>query len=422
MPDNLLIPERADSIVTGEGQPMQRFHAWMETLTEFINAGLKDVVLVEDVDDFPPPRSGVINPDAGILYLVNGFVNVGTNVFDTDGNNLLVIGHNNTHDGLIYTGTGTFITADASVNTDNLGFISISGGKFLDFSGTNVENVIFRASFVTGFDDLGEVDEVANFASVITQWMDFGEGFEFTGTSNVSTFFRDSTMAASSNVGPLLEFGTSVFRTIFIEGGRLEKFASGQVAIAGTTASGNVTDQATVTGTVFAGGGSHLSNIANTDLKWRFLNNFGNGGTEDSVNHGAMTMQGNATTTPVGGGWPQKTLGTRVSGNLSRFTFNSDGTLTYVGIPTIRLSGVINCSPQVGTGANQIVALYAAVNGSVLTAFASTVRLSVGDIKSVTIPYEAELSTDDTVDLWVNNTTSSISVLIVAEKHIVDGF
>lgn len=421
MADQVLLPERTD-LISEKGLPTQRFHAWMERLTDTVNTGLVRVVFVESIDDFPAVRSGVIKPDAGVLYIVNTFVSMGTVVFDTDGNDFLVIGHNNLHDGLVYSGTGTFITAGNEINSADLSFISTSGGQWIEYDGDNTHNVVLNGCNVIGFTDLGEVADILTFAAFITQWQGFGKGFLFTGAGNDAFFSTSCTYIAASNVGTILDFGTAVFNAILIETGRIETFAGGQIGINGAANDANVTVRGAITDVVFEGPGTHVNGIANDDLRWRFLSNFGNMGTEDTVVHGAMTMQNNATTTPIAGGWPQKTLGTRVTGNLSRFTFNADGTLTYIGLEDIRLTGIINCSPSIASGANQIIKLYPAVNGSILSAFASTVKLNVGDVRSVTIPYEAAISTGDTLDLWVDNTSGGISVLIVSEKHIADGF
>lgn len=383
---------------------------------------LENVVVVQELADFPAPTSGFIIPESGVLYKINGFVNVGTNRFLCTGSDINFVGANNIHDGIIYTGTSFngFLTCPESINVSDLSFVSINGGQFLTVSGDNSENVIFRAVNVTGFSDLGEVDEIANFASLLSQWIAFDEGFEFTGTSNNSLFIQTSTFIASGNTGSIFGLDGSVFRTILFEGGRIETFEAGQVGIDGDASSANVSAQGSVSGVVFAGSGDHLSGITNTDLLWDFHANFGNGGTEDSVNRGAMTLSGNTDTTS--GTWPVKVVGTWDTGDVSRFTFNSNGRLTYVGIPDVRIDGICRVSPSVTAGGNQNLVFYPAVDGSVLSPFGSKARMKTGDVQSVTIPFETTLSTNSYVEVFAENETGATAILVDSGSCILSGF
>lgn len=382
----------------------------------------EDVVLVEDVTDFPPDVAGVITPEAGQLYLINGSVSMGSNRFDCDGVDLLLQGRSNLHDGLVYTGGGTFITCDAGINIASM-FLASTGGKLLVESGSNTENVVFNGVATTGFADLGEIDEIDNFASLLSQWMNFGQGFTFTGTSNTAAFIQTSTFVATSNTGPIFDFDTAVFRTILLEGGRIETFAVGQVGIDGDAGSANVSDQGSIDGVVFAGPGTHVSGITNSDLRWRFQANFGNGGTEDSVNRGAMTMQGNATVTTITTiDTPVKVAGTWTQQSLSRFTFLSNGRLIYVGIPDIRASFTITISPTSGVGGNQDLTCYPAINGAVMADFGSQATVKAGDTTSITMPAESIMANADYLEAWCENNTSTTNIIAVSGKFIVNGF
>lgn len=382
-----------------------------------------NVVLVEDITDFPPAVAGVITPVSGDLYIVNGFVFMGTTVFDTDGNNFLVIGRNNLHDSLIYSGAATFITADAEINSADLTFVGIGGGQFLEYAGDDSNNIVFNGANITGFADLGEIGGVLNFASLTVQWLDFGKGFLFTGNGNGAFFSQSSSYIAASNVGTILDFGSSVFELITLETGRIETFAGGQIGVNGAASSANVSNRGSISDVAFNGPGDHTAGILNSDLRWRFLGNTGNDGTEDSVNHGAMTMQGNATATTISTiDTPVKVAGTWTQQTLSRFTFLSNGRLTYSGIPDIRASFTITTSPTAGVGGNQNVTCYPAKNDTVLSDFGSQATVKAGDTTSITIPAETLLSTTDYLELWCENNTGTTDITAVSGKFIVDGF
>lgn len=385
------------------------------------------VKIVQQLSDFPTPVAGVITLEAGIIYIVTGIVNILANRFViTNGANLC--GYLSSHDGIVYTGTGTFITGGSSVNMflTNLSFTATSGSStFVEFTGagSNTEVMSLNACVVNGFGTLGTITDVNIFAEFRTQFFGFTTGFSFLGTNQGDFFMSSMDHMPGAGTLTVIDFGTSTWGRIVIETAAFD-VAAGQTAISGLADSGNFisSGSGSMSLSSFTGAGTYVSGWDNSDIQLRFLGNEGNNGVEDSVNRGAFTMQGNVTaTTFLATSTPVKSLGTFKAQGLSRFTFNTDGTLTYIGLETIRVSIMCSLSPTTTAGGNQDINFFVAKNGTVLADFLSAVRIKTGEVKSVTIPAEVTLDTDDTLDLWVENTTSTTSVVVDAVKYIVSG-
>lgn len=384
---------------------------------------LENHVIVQELADFPAPVDGVITPEESTKYEINTFVNMGTNRFDCGANDLNIVGTLNTLDGLLYLGTGTFITCTNGISTKDVGLISAGSGKLLSYSGDNSEDVVFRATTVSGFPDLGEANEFRSFATLLSQFVNFGEGFAFAGSSNRAVFLDESTFIPSSNLGPVIDLGTATMRTFSAEGGRIETFAAGQSGIEGLASSANIDDQANVTGVIFDGPGNHLVGVTNADIKWDFQLNSGNGGTENSQNLAAMTLQGNTDETVISTiNTPVKVVGTWVCGDLSRFTCDTSGMATYIGIPDKQVQVSSSFVAQSATGTNIDYTFYIAVNDGVLTDFGSQRSLGSSAFLSTTLLALVELSTGDELELYVENNDGTVNAIFKSASYLTVGF
>lgn len=107
-----------------------------------------------------------------------------------------------------------------------------------------------------------------------------------------------------------------------------------------------------------------------------------------------------------------KAAGTTTSVNLHRFTMPSDNRLTYTGTPDIHVH--IACSISITAGAaSQEVAFRMAKNGTTLAhSEISLVHGTGADVGSTALHSDVSLSTNDYLELWVTNSTSTASVTV----------
>ena len=126
-----------------------------------------------------------------------------------------------------------------------------------------------------------------------------------------------------------------------------------------------------------------------------------------------VTMHGNATLTTISTiNVPVKVAGTWVAGMSSSFTADTTGRLTYNGATTevVAFRASVTLVP---VGTNQVLTIYFAKNGSVISESRISRTVSAGASGNVSIFYNASMTSGDYMEVFVSNGTSTNDITVV---------
>jgi len=129
--------------------------------------------------------------------------------------------------------------------------------------------------------------------------------------------------------------------------------------------------------------------------------------------YGQVTMHSNATNTVIAAtNTPVLIAGTFVAGTTSNFTSTTGGRLTYTASPnyTVGVNASITLRPD--SSSNQTLTVHLAKNGTVLTNAKISRVISFGQTGNVSLNFTISLSTNDYLELFVSNGTSSDDILV----------
>jgi hypothetical protein len=369
-------------------------------------------IIVNSIDDFPDPVSGVITLDADTAYVISNDITT-ANRFVLQ-NNTAVVGYSALVGKLEYTGTGTMFTAvDANIAALNLRY-ACPAGKAWDVSDTVGGVVIFDLtnSQCQECDTFGDFDDLfaINFSN--SNCLDVNtDGIVFTG-SNWSLISLDRFAFITANTSFVgFDLGTCVSSAIelndlFIVG------PSGAIALTGAANSANISagGLGTLTNSNFDGGITPVTVIDfNSDIRWEST---GNDDIADSTEDALMSIQGNVTQTIITvAGTPVKMVGVWTDEGSSRFTTDVTGRMTYNGERDSKLPIDITVSVEPASGTNINLAAYIAVNGSVVSATKKVASASSGSPASITMIWQRTFSENDYVEVWLANEDNTTNVI-----------
>ena len=131
-----------------------------------------------------------------------------------------------------------------------------------------------------------------------------------------------------------------------------------------------------------------------------------------TFDYGGCGMSGNTTATTITvAGTYYKVSGTTTANSLMDFTA-SNNRLTYTGTSDKYFRVVVNPLSMISAGNNVIVACKIAKNGTVI-GHPMTRKIGTGaDVGAGTVSFDVSLSTNDYVELFVTNETSTATVTI----------
>lgn len=126
-----------------------------------------------------------------------------------------------------------------------------------------------------------------------------------------------------------------------------------------------------------------------------------------------VTMHGNATLTTISTiDVPVKIAGTWVAGMTSSFTADTTGRLTYTG-PTTETVSFRASITLVPVGVSQVLTVYFAKNGAVISESRISRTVSAGSSGNVSIFYNAPMTSGDYMEVFVSNGTSTNDITVV---------
>jgi hypothetical protein len=219
------------------------------------------------------------------------------------------------------------------------------------------------------------------------------------------------------------DLGTAVFDTFSYDASFLT-LAAGATFLSGLTGSGNISagNSGTITGVKTFGVGTPLAGITVDDIRWEF---FANDDIADTRPDGFLSLTGNAAETVIANPSSDGTNAVLVAGTwaierTSRFTGTAAGRLTYNGIKDLTVPIIIPTNASAASGTNKDINFYVYINGVIRPTSKTRARVDANDVKNQTVIWQETLSTGDFIEIFVENSTDSINLIVEDAKMVVN--
>ncbi len=378
---------------------------WLRMLTSANSRN--NYVLVKSAADFPAPVAGVITLVAGTLYEINGTIMLTSKI---NLNNCTLMGRDRANDRLIYTpATGELFTGSNGGNILNLTLVAATPGAKLfnlDAGGDPSKSFLLQLVYVLNCDNVGLVKGFGGF--VVLQSVAFSNNTNGITFQDLGHLVEMNTFWIQDNHNTYQTL-TGTFGDVLISGGEndvLSVFSAKALDITGITSiNGGELKAAFFTGngTYVVGNFSSEWEVESSDLRTE----------KDDVAAGNFYISTPAVTSFSAINTPTKVLGTTTSSDLFRVALPANNRLTYTGTKTKRF--LVICSLSLTASANnKIFSLYIAKNGVILPESKQSRKLATGtDQGAMALSCVAELTTNDYLEVWVENNTDNTSMTVL---------
>lgn len=361
-------------------------------------------VLVQSAADLPAPVSGIITLVSGTTYEINGTI-VMTSKINLNG--CYLIGKDANNDKLIYTpGSGELFTGTKGGTIKTLTLAAITtGAKLFNLDLASTENLVFRDNVIANCKDVGLVKGgYIVFFSVIN----------YSGNTNGITYqdvnhlLLDNTAWFSTNYNTFEKF-VGTFSMIEKLGGFSHGLSANSAVELDVSGIVTITDAATFKNTAMMGTATRVN--GSFSGKWE-VDCPGITTEMDDVATGNLYLTSSAATSFSAANTPTKVLCTTTGVGLFRVSSSTSNRLVYDGIKTRRFS-VVGSVSVTAQSANKYFSFYIYKNGVKLPESEQAMRLSTGvDKGSLTITCTVQLSTNDYIEIWAENTSDGSSMTV----------
>lgn len=383
-----------------------------------------NLVVVNDDADLPAPVAGKITLASGYTYVIRGMITVADTI--VIGSNCAMVGFDRFTDFINYTGSGDMFaySGSGSIKFEELGFICTNGRVF-NISGNTNETFVITNCYIASCAKVGLINDIRTTVfrsfSVVAASDPTTPGLQFTGTC--TSFNMDNSLWQGFATGTTaIDFGAVIFDRIQVSTGNRFDIGTGAKGISGLINSGNISSGGggVISNSIFEGAGTYLNNINPNDLRWEV---FGNKGISSTSYNGYITLVNNATNTVISAAnTPVLLTATTWADQITaRFTMLTSGRLTYIGLDdkVFNINARVSIEPVSGT--NVTISSYIALNGTPLAYTQASARASNGSPASITMISEVELSTNDYIEIFVENNDNSTDLLITASAITAKG-
>lgn len=376
---------------------------WNITTSGIVKAR-NNFVLVQSTADLPAPVSGIITLAAGTTYEINGTIMLTSKI---NLNGCYLIGKDANNDKLIYTpASGELFTGTKGGTIKTLTLAAITtGAKLFNLDLGASENLILRDNVIANCKDVGLIKGgYIVFFSVINYSANTN-GITY---QDVNHLLIDNTAWFSSNYNTFEKF-VGTFSMIEKLGGFSHGSSSNaavELDIAGIV---DITDAATFKNTAMMGNGTRVNGAFSG--KWE-VECPGIATEKDDVATGNLYLTSSSATTFSAVNTPKKVSCTTTGVGLFRVSSPVNNRLRYDGIKTRRFSVMASVSVT-SQSANKYFSFYIYKNGAKLPESEQAMRLSTGvDKGSLTITCTVQLSTNDYIEVWAENTSDASSMTV----------
>lgn len=368
-------------------------------------------VKVSSLSDFPAPESGEIQLEAGTNYILDGIINVGTNVILGAAGSAL-IGTNPGVDGILHTGDTLAIDCEdvtfymnrcSVVCTDSaigIHFVDPSGDYFL-----NILGCAFIGCNVGVLLDGGNVHVIQN-----TLFRDCENGIVRDNGNSIEKILTDISFFDNTPIGAgaaISILGTSGLEDLDIINCKFLSDTGTGIEVVDPDV---ISNKATILNNRFTGAFTPVSGFNFGTSKWELI---ANDRIENTRRTAYMRFTGNTTATTITtqDAWVKIGIATNAN-SLAGFTHTSPNRLTYV--RDRPLTSKVIASLDVEAPSNNIrceVAVFK--NGTLVPDTEREIELNTQNIsKAVTINSYVTFETDDYIEIFIRNRTGTQNLTV----------
>ena len=376
------------------------------TITFSVTSG--QTVIVTTLADFPTASSGVITLAANTNYKLVANISTGNRFIFSDKSSLQA--DNETNTSLTYTGTGNmFSWINANVHIEHI-TIKFPNGTALSGLNTTASTFIFDCAGVD-FDGktLGAIGKTKQIRFTRCDFELSTNGFTFSGDLGFVLFvsgFADLAAGTLFNLGTSTSDGIT-FDKMITRGASSAKFLDGAANSANINAGGvGVLNNCHVDGPSLLG-----SNINVNNARFEFR---GNDEVANTRPDGLLTLIGNSTATTIAGaGTAVLVAGSWQVDAVSQSVGTTAGRYQYKGSKNAKLPILVDLTVTPVSGAAIAMSAYIAVNGSIVARSRRAAPLASGGlIQVITVPWQIDAETDDYIEVFVANDSSTVNLLV----------
>lgn len=406
-------------INSGLGTPLnESFDICNDNFTELYDLIQDDkFVIVDSKSKLPAPVSNVITLLDDVTYYFTGIVDL-TGDRLVGGQNTTILGTSSENAIITSTGLGAgvaLLTTTYTTPIRHVAFNDVDTALDIDGLGNNAAMDWTGVNFVN-VPNIGVVKDVSNFIFSKGAFLN-SKGMEFDGT--IGTIGMDNSLFSGDGLaGDIIEVlstctVTRRFRIIYSS-----VVAFGSTVGVTVDASATIGNEDFILDTInFSGGGTYLGGLDHTSNMSLFtLCN----GITNSSEISQYYMNGNATTTVITTvDVAEKVLGTTTNATVTQKFTHTDNRATYVGSVT-RFFKVL-ATLSVESGNNNQIGCYIFKNGIELTeseVYGTT--NGSGRAENVAIQTLVELTTNDYIEIYVENSTSTQNITVTDLNVIID--
>lgn len=184
-----------------------------EVISAYNASESTSIVFVRGDDDLPPVVDGFSTLEAQTLYWVMNNTTITRNIrFQNDGS--VLYGCGEFSDGVIFAGTGDFITVDnVTAKIENFQVATATATQFINATGTGLNTLRMHNVQFAGPAKLGVINGVSlvcNFLAALS----FTDGFSFTGGPFTGLTIQNAFMLDSSASAIHFDFGSATFEDL----------------------------------------------------------------------------------------------------------------------------------------------------------------------------------------------------------------
>ena len=384
--------------------------ASVNALYDALPATVTEYVIVDSLEDFPDAVGGVITLAADTCYFIVKEIDLlGSRL--VGGSNTTLLGTSSETSILTSTGLGAGIALFSTLYTTPIRHIAFkdvdtalniqgtANSAALDWTGVNFVNV----------PNVGVLDGGANFVMNTCALLN-SQGLVFTG-SWATIAINNSLLQGDGTAGNILELDASCvvtrrFRVIYSA-----VVAFGSSVGLDVDASATLPIEGFILDTVaFSGGGTYLGGLTGSSVYSLFSNCTG---ITNSYTVSNYYMNANATVTDiVTVSTPVKVAGTTTSNALTQKFTNTNNRATYTGGLT-RIFNITAILSVTSTSSNDQIGCYVAKNGTVIDSSEGYLTTNASNrAENITVQSVIELSTNDYIEIFVENATDSSDVTV----------
>jgi hypothetical protein len=310
-----------------------------------------------------------------------------------------------------------FTGVDAAFSISKCTITCATASQIFDFSetGTSSKIVIMDTITVTAAVKWGTFNKMLAVQVVNSNSPSINDGITIVGSDTLVLDISKLALTSTSATFIGLDLGVAVITTIELNN-IINVAPAGAIGISGATSSANVADDfiALVSKCSFFGGMTALSGVTNEDVRWRFSLNTP---IADTIEDALLSFNGSSTETVI------SVINTPVIVNAtwtcireSLFACTTGGRITSLSERDITLPMDVAVGLISAGGGAIDVTVYLALNGSVITASATSISISGSNQAFVSIPWQEVLSENDFNEIYIENNTNTTNIIVESGK------